>query len=81
MNLVSARIQNFRSIEDSDTMTVVQLTCLAGKCAGGKTTVLQSIAGLNPQPATPFDYQLERDYPKRFLAQYKNAILTRTQGS
>ncbi len=71
MKLVSARIQNFRSIEDSGTMTVDQLTCLVGKNEAGKTAVLQAIAGLNPHPATPFDYQLERDYPKRFLARYK----------
>ncbi|MFG1188717.1 ATP-dependent nuclease [Xanthobacter flavus] len=71
MELRSLRIQNFRSIEDSGEFTVEHLTCLVGKNEAGKTAVLQAIAGLNPHPATPFTYELERDYPKRYLARYK----------
>lgn len=71
MELKSVRIQNFRSIEDTGEFTVEHLTCLVGKNEAGKTAVLQAIAGLNPHPATPFSYELERDYPKRYLARYK----------
>ncbi|WP_181181695.1 AAA family ATPase [Mesorhizobium sp. B3-1-6] len=71
MELKSVRIQNFRSVEDSGEFTVEHLTCLVGKNEAGKTAVLQAIAGLNPHPATPFAYELERDYPKRYLARYK----------
>lgn len=71
MELKSVRIQNFRSVEDSSEFTVEHLTCLVGKNEAGKTAVLQAIAGLNPHPATPFTYELERDYPKRYLARYK----------
>lgn len=70
MELKSVRIRNFRSIEDSGEFTVEHLTCLVGKNEAGKTAILQAIAGLNPHPATPFTYELERDYPKRFLARY-----------
>lgn len=71
MELKSLRIQNFRSVEDSGEFTVEHLTCLVGKNEAGKTAVLQAIAGLNPHPATSFAYELERDYPKRYLARYK----------
>lgn len=70
MELKTARIQNFRSVEDSGEFTVEHLTCLVGKNEAGKTGILQALAGLNPHPATPFSYDIERDYPKRFLARY-----------
>ncbi|MDR6104235.1 putative ATP-dependent endonuclease of OLD family [Agrobacterium larrymoorei] len=70
MELETVRIKNFRSVEDSGEFTVEHLTCLVGKNEAGKTAVLQAIAGLNPHPATPFEYELERDYPKRYLARY-----------
>ncbi|MBO9124946.1 MULTISPECIES: AAA family ATPase [unclassified Rhizobium] len=70
MELKSARVQNFRSVEDSGEFTLEHLTCLVGKNEAGKTAILQALAGLNPHPATPFRYELERDYPKRYLARY-----------
>ncbi|MBY3043184.1 AAA family ATPase [Rhizobium ruizarguesonis] len=70
MELKSARVQNFRSVEDSGEFTLEHLTCLVGKNEAGKTAILQALAGLNPHPATPFNYELERDYPKRYLARY-----------
>lgn len=70
MELKRVRIRNFRSVEDSGEFTLEHLTCLVGKNEAGKTAVLQAIAGLNPHPATPFAYELERDYPKRYLARY-----------
>jgi len=70
MELKSVRVQNFRSVEDSGEFSVEHLTCLVGKNEAGKTAILHAIAGLNPHPATPFNYELERDYPKRYLARY-----------
>lgn len=72
MQLETVRIQNFRSIEDSGVFSLEHLTCLVGKNEAGKTAILQAIAGINPHAATPFSYELERDYPKRFLARYKD---------
>src|SRR5690606_12084021 len=71
MELKKARVQNFRSVEDSEEFTLEHSTCLVGKNEAGKTAILQALAGLNPHPATPFSYELERDYPKRFLNRYK----------
>lgn len=72
MKLISAQITNFRSIEDTEEFGVDHLTCLVGKNEAGKTAVLQALAGLNPHPATPFEFEIERDYPKRSLARYKD---------
>lgn len=71
MKLISLRVKNFRSVEDSGEFSVEHSTCLVGKNESGKTAILQALAGLNPHPATPFEYKLERDYPKRYLAKYK----------
>lgn len=71
MELKTVHIKNFRSVEDSGLFSVEHLTCLVGKNEAGKTAILQAIAGLNPHPATPFSFELERDYPKRYLARYK----------
>ncbi|MEE4337740.1 MAG: AAA family ATPase [Erythrobacter sp.] len=67
---MKARVQNFRSAEDSDEFTLEHSTCLVGKNEAGKTAILQALAGLNAHPATPFEYEVERDYPKRYLARY-----------
>jgi len=48
------------------------MTCLVGKNEAGKTAILQALAGLNPHPATPFQYTIERDFPKRTLARYQS---------
>ena len=70
MKLKSVRVQNFRSVEDSGEFTVEHLTCLVGKNEAGKTAILQAIEGLNPHKASPFKFEIERDYPKRYLARY-----------
>ena len=71
MKLVKARITNFRSIEDSGEFDVFDLLCLVGKNEAGKTAVQQALGGLNPHPSTPLAYDVERDYPRRWLADYK----------
>lgn len=70
MILIEVRVTNFRSVEDSGTFKMDQVTCLVGKNEAGKSAVLQALAALNPHPATPMVLDLERDYPRRFLTQY-----------
>lgn len=72
MKLKKIRVTNFRSAEDTDEFTVGPITCLVGKNEAGKSAVLQALAGLNPHSATPFTYDKERDYPRRFLTQYES---------
>ena len=75
MKLRSARVTNFRSaenssVEETEPFLLNQITCLVGKNEAGKTAILQAIAGLNPHPATPFIFEKERDYPRRYLNFY-----------
>ena len=70
MKLTKARITNFRSIEDSGEFDVQDMLCLVGKNEAGKSAIQQALGGLNPQPSTPLPYDLERDYPRRWLADY-----------
>lgn len=84
MKLKTVYVTNFRSAEDTEPFEVEDITCLVGKNEAGKTAVLQALAGLNPHPATPFAYDKERDYPRRYLNEYdkrhsdENAVVIST---
>ena len=71
MRLVRARVQNFKSIDDSGWVDIDDVTCLVGKNESGKTAWLQALHKLRPIPddASLFDYELE--YPRKSLQDYK----------
>ena len=71
MKLDKVHVTNFRSVEDSGEFEVGQVLCLVGKNEAGKTAVEQALAGLNPHPSTSVTYDLERDYPRRWLTEYE----------
>ncbi len=71
MDLARIQVTNFRSVEDSGEFDLKQVLCLVGKNEAGKTAIAQALAGLNPHPSTPMVYDLERDYPRRWLTEYK----------
>lgn len=68
MKLTKAQVTNFRSIEDSGTFELGNLTCLVGKNEAGKTAILKALQGLNP--IDDFRYDQTRDYPRRFLSKF-----------
>ena len=70
MKLKSARVTNFRSVEDSGEFTLDQVLCLVGKNEAGKTAIVHALAALNPHASTPITLDKERDYPRRFLTEY-----------
>lgn len=70
MQLLTVRVTNFRSADDSGSFGVEQVTCLVGKNEAGKSAILLALAALNPHPATPAVLDKERDYPRRHLTQY-----------
>lgn len=76
MKLKKVQVTNFRSVENSGEFAIDDLTTLVGKNEAGKSAILQALAGLNPHPSTPVSFNLERDYPRRFLTEYA----TRHQG-
>ena len=67
MKLVSVQVKNYKSIEDSETFTVKDLTCLAGKNESGKTAILQALRRLNPVESSESNYETLTEYPRRRL--------------
>ncbi|GAB2529686.1 AAA family ATPase [Simplicispira piscis] len=70
MKLVKARVQNYRSVEDSGTFEIGDLTCLVGKNEAGKTAILSALRGLRPSKSQSFDIDETIDYPRRFSTRF-----------
>jgi predicted ATP-dependent endonuclease of OLD family len=68
MKLTKVRVQNYRSIEDSEEFAIGDLTCLVGKNEAGKTALLSALRGLNP--SQPFEFDETIDYPRRFSTRF-----------
>lgn len=70
MKLISARITNFKSIQDTGKFSLADNTCMVGKNESGKTAVLQGLAKSNPANIkSKFDPTY--DYPRAHLTRYK----------
>ncbi|PZG56345.1 hypothetical protein C1I98_01565 [Spongiactinospora gelatinilytica] len=64
MQLIRARVTDYRSVEDSETFDIEDdVTCLVGKNESGKTTLLQALYRLKPVESVGFDEVI--DYPAR----------------
>lgn len=68
MRLTRVRVQNYRSIEDSEEFEIGDLTCLVGKNEAGKTALLNAMRGY--APAQPFMFDETIDYPRRFATRF-----------
>ena len=68
MKLTKVRVQNYRSVEDSEEFEVGGLTCLVGKNEAGKTALLSAMRGL--KPSQPFEFDEVIDYPRRFSTRF-----------
>jgi predicted ATP-dependent endonuclease of OLD family len=71
MRLLDVRVQNYKSIEDSDTFRVDDLTCLVGKNESGKTTVLKALHRLNPDDPSEAKFDAEIEYPRHRVFDYQ----------
>jgi predicted ATPase len=74
MRLRNARVQNYRSVEDSGEISFEDdVTCLVGKNESGKTAVLQALHLLNPLNPVKGKktYDEVMDYPSRHYSGYK----------
>jgi AAA ATPase domain len=71
MKLISAKVENFRCVDDSGQFSLDEhITCLVGKNESGKTALLTALYRLNPIFSdTKFDPQ--KDYPRRYLVDYE----------
>lgn len=68
MKLTKVRVQNYRSVEDSEEFDIGDLTCLVGKNEAGKSALLSAMRGLKPSQAFEFDETI--DYPRRFSTRF-----------
>lgn len=68
MKLIKVRVQNYRSVEDSEEFEIGDLTCLVGKNEAGKTALLSAMRGL--KPSQPFEFDEVIDYPRRFSTRF-----------
>ncbi|MDQ2752091.1 MAG: ATP-binding protein, partial [Bacteroidota bacterium] len=75
MILKKARIQNFKSITDSEEFTIENVTCLVGKNESGKTAILQALAKLDPVAGAESDEAKfnELEFPRMYFADYDEA--------
>lgn len=71
MKLIKARVQNYRSIEDSGWVDIEgDITALVGKNESGKTAFMQALFKLTPvEPAT---YDEVVDFPSRLTRKRKD---------
>ncbi len=71
MNLLEARVWNYKSINDTGWVEIDDLTCLIGKNESGKTAFMEAIGRLNPAYGdgafTPYD-----EYPRHRWPEYKD---------
>ncbi|WP_440973609.1 AAA family ATPase [Pseudomonas koreensis] len=71
MRLITARVQNYRSIIDTGEFSVENLkTILVGPNEAGKTAILQALQQLNPPEKAP-KFNALRDYPRSKYSQIK----------
>lgn len=71
MKLCRARVQNFKSIDDSGWVDIDQVTCLVGKNESGKTAWVQAVCKLSPVAGQASDFDYELEYPRKHLQRYK----------
>lgn len=71
MKLLTAHVTNFRSVLDSNPVTIGGSTCLVGKNEAGKTAFLKALEGLRLVDAEYEQYGKTENYPRRFLADYE----------
>ena len=70
MILESARVENFKCIDDSTEFSIRSLTALVGKNESGKTALLKALYRINP--ILPVDGNfLDTEYPRRRWAAYR----------
>lgn len=70
MLLKSAKIENFKSVEDSTDFAIDEVTCLVGKNEAGKTALLEALYKIKPVEPEKSNF-VEGEFPRRHLATYR----------
>jgi len=74
MKLISARVTEFRSINDSTEFEIGDVTCFVGKNESGKTALLKALYKLNPIVEEDGNFDVTDDYPRRDVSDYEDEV-------
>jgi predicted ATPase len=74
MKLKTVQIRDFRSIRDSHSFEIDDITCLVGKNESGKTAILEGLYRLNPVISSEGNYDVTDDYPRLNVEDYQQDV-------
>ena len=74
MKLTKVRVQEFKSIRDSNLFEIGNVTCLVGKNEAGKTAILEALYRLNPVIPGDAKFDVTEDYPRSEVEEYQIAV-------
>ena len=74
MRLESVHITDFKSIKDSGTFQVGDVTCLVGRNESGKAALLEALYRLNPIVKGHGNFDVTEDFPRAEEEDYQQAV-------
>ena len=74
MKLVKFAIRDFKSVRNSTTIEVGDVTCLVGKNESGKTAILQALYKLNPVVPEHDKFDVTDEYPRSEVEEYRQRL-------
>ena len=74
MRLITVRITDFQSIQDSTEFEIGDVTCLVGKNEAGKTALLKALYRLSPIVEADGEFDVTDDYPRQKVTDYKDDV-------
>ncbi len=74
MRLSSVHVTEFKSVKDSGTFSIGDVTCLVGRNESGKTALLQALYRLNPIIEAHGRFDVTEDYPRSTEEDYQQSI-------
>lgn len=71
MNVDQVRVQNYKSIQDSEFVDIDDVVALVGPNEAGKTAFLQALTKFNPLRSSG-TFDVTQEYPRRELSMYRD---------
>ncbi len=80
MRLKSVKVNQFKSVWNSNSFNIGDVTCLVGKNESGKTALLEALYRLNPIVESETKFDVTEDYPRREVENYLQDVEAKTRG-
>lgn len=74
MKLINIHVKDFKSVRDSNEVSIGDVTCFVGKNESGKTAMLQAIYRLNPIVESDGVFDVTDDYPRADVEDYQQEM-------